>query len=92
MRQRITKEREAELIAQGRQQFMAMGFEDYQGRPRCPHKSDGTWLKDKTVSLWMKGYLEARFAWFKPLNDRKRFAKRVEGRVPSSGKLRAEGL
>jgi hypothetical protein len=63
---RLSNERGQEIVEQGRKQFLAM-FED----SACPFKV-GT-VENK---LWTKGYVEARVKWFKPFEDRKRFAKK----------------
>ena len=50
---------------------MACGYEDSRGNPNCPFDVTKQAVENK---LWMKGYCEARFKWFKPILDRKRFA------------------
>jgi len=66
---KLTSVRGLEIIAQGARQFMAMGFEDSRGNPNCPFNQVSQAVETK---LWMKGYTEARFKWFKPFEDRKR--------------------
>lgn len=61
---RLSSERARQIIHQGAAQFLAM-FEE----SACPFKV-GT-VEHK---LWTKGFVEARVKWFKPFEDRKRFA------------------
>lgn len=61
---KLSNQRGLEIVEQGRKQFMAM-FEEN----ACPFKV-GT-VEHK---LWTKGYIEAKIKWFKPFEDRKRFA------------------
>jgi hypothetical protein len=68
---KFTNERGLEIIRQGAQQFMACGYEDSRGTPNCPFDPIKQAVENK---LWMKGYLEARFKWFKPILARKNFA------------------
>jgi hypothetical protein len=64
---KLSNQRGLEIVEQGRKQFMAMFDES-----ACPFK-----LGTVEHKLWMKGYIEARVKWFKPFEDRKRFAKFV---------------
>ena len=68
---KLSNERGLDIIRQGAAQFMAMGFEDSRGTPNCPFDSIKQPVETK---LWLKGYCEARFKWFKPILERKRFA------------------
>ena len=71
---KLSNERGLEIVLQGARQFMAMGYEDSNGTPRCPFDPTKQPVENK---LWTKGYCEARFKWFKPIQDRARLAKKI---------------
>ena len=77
---KLTEQDKQNILAQGKRQFMAGGYENSQGTPQCPYKSDGTHLGDAIIKLWLRGYTEARFIWQrsekKPFS-RKPFVKRA---------------
>jgi hypothetical protein len=56
----VSSKRGLEIINQGAQQFMAMGFEDSRGNPNCPFNPITQAIETK---LWLTGYNEARFKW-----------------------------
>jgi hypothetical protein len=74
---KLSNERGLEIIQQGKRQFMAMGYEDSNGTPRCPFDPTKQAVENK---LWTKGYCEARFLWFKPIQEKARFAKKFPKR------------
>ena len=74
---KLSNDRALAIIRQGAQQFMAMGYEDSRGTPICPYDPVKQQVENK---LWIKGYLEARFRWFKPIEDKKRFAAKKFGK------------
>jgi hypothetical protein len=65
---KLTSARGLEIIEQGRKQYMAI-FEESAN----PFKVGP---QDVERKLWLKGWLEAKFKWEKPLLDRKKFAAR----------------
>lgn len=65
----VSSKRGLEIINQGAQQFMAMGFEDSRGNPNCPFNPITQAIETK---LWLKGYNEARFKWTKQYARRER--------------------
>jgi hypothetical protein len=69
---KLSSARGLEIIAQGAAQYRAI-FEESAN----PFKV-GT--QDVERKLWLKGWLEAKFKWEKPLLDRKRFAKKFTNR------------
>lgn len=64
MMRKLSSERGLEIIAQGAAQYRAI-FEE----SACPFK---TGKQDVERKLWLKGFLDAKFKWEKPLADRKR--------------------
>ena len=73
---KLSNVRGLEIIHQGAQQYMAMGFEDSRGTPNCPFNPITRQVETK---LWVKGYLEARFKWEKT-QVRKKFTPRFTKR------------
>jgi hypothetical protein len=69
---KLSSARGLEIIRQGAQQYMAI-FEESAN----PFKIN---VQDVERKLWLKGWLEAKFKWEKPLLDRKRFAKKFTNR------------
>jgi hypothetical protein len=65
---KLSSERGLEIIAQGAAQYRAM-FEESSNPFRLG-------IQDVERKLWLKGWLDARFKWEKPLLDRKKFAAR----------------
>jgi hypothetical protein len=69
---KLSSVRGLEIIAQGAAQYRAI-FEESAN----PFKIN---VQDVERKLWLKGWLEAKFKWEKPLLDRKRFAKKFTNR------------
>ena len=67
---KVSSKRGLEIIEQGKKQFMA-GWEDF----NCPFDERRQPVERK---LWLKGFHEAKIKWYKPMEDRKRFAARKQ--------------
>lgn len=65
----VSSKRGLEIIKQGAQQYMAMGFEDSRGNPNCPFDPQKQPIETK---LWTKGYNESKFKWTKQFAKRER--------------------
>ena len=83
---KLSSARGLEIIEQGRKQYMAI-FEESSN----PFKVG---RQDVERKLWLKGWLEAKFKWERPLQDRKKFAaKKFNNRVGGpTGRIKPRGI
>jgi len=71
---KLSNERGAEIVEQGRRQFMAM-FDEF----ACPYDEKNHEVERK---LWFRGYTEAKLKWFQPIDEKKRRqAEKRKGRI-----------
>jgi hypothetical protein len=69
---KLSNARGLEIIAQGAAQYAAM-FEESSNPYRVGKQ-------DIERKLWLKGWLDAKFKWEKPLLDRKKYARKFTKR------------